>query len=441
MIFMLKNKVGSLLLLLVAVCLAGCSSVMRPPPAAAYMDSYAKDGAIGSLGLSYYAGDLENGKHENKSYSHYSYAEWWGDVNLAGYISGGYFTFGMGYQTFSPFMQMGFVSPYFGLTAWSDMNALAIPAIKSSERGALWRYSGGGMAIEQIPLNDSWKIGFTEHLSRNGREVYFVDEDCYSIGCGFPSPRHRFYTEVGGGFYVSRKIGNESKVSLEFRYGRDLDEDRNRFALTVDIWTSTGGSLGGNDVMRSMAKKNLKKMREVDAAYADSLRDENGKIDSLHTIKRQWFRIPDTSKTMSLAEHPSDSVTAVTSKGICYDEGSGSVWLQQDYGFTVFKVPVDSFDYCQQMKREILFWPSLLVGGASFLPGGMATNSTMGGLAVALGVAVAYWTVTNFVLDPEDLVPKVYPELCSEKHSREEVLAWLEQYPCRVDKQPKDAAK
>ena len=117
MIFLLKNKVGSLLLLLVAVCLAGCSSVMRPPPAAAYMDSYAKDGAIGSLGLSYYAGDLENGKHENKSYSHYSYAEWWGDVNLAGYISGGYFTFGMGYQTFSPFMQMGFVSPYFGLTA------------------------------------------------------------------------------------------------------------------------------------------------------------------------------------------------------------------------------------------------------------------------------------------------------------------------------------
>ena len=60
---------------------------------------------------------------------------------------------------------------------------------------------------------------------------------------------------------------------------------------------------------------------------------------------------------------------------------------------------------------------------------------------IGLGVSVAYWAVSNFVLDPEDLVPKVYPELCFEKHSREEVLAWLEQYPCRVDKQPKDAAK
>ena len=71
----LKNKAALLLLLLIAACLAGCSSVMRPPPAAAYMDSYAKDGAVGSFGLSYYAGDLENGRHENNSYSHYSYAE------------------------------------------------------------------------------------------------------------------------------------------------------------------------------------------------------------------------------------------------------------------------------------------------------------------------------------------------------------------------------
>ncbi len=437
-----SDRAGLLLLLLFAACLAGCSSVMRPPPAAAYMDSYAQDGAVGSLGLSYYAGDLENGRHENSSYSHYSYAEWWGDVNLASYFSGGYFTFGLGYQTFTPFLQTGFVSPYFGLTAWSNTSALVIPAIKSSERSFLWHYSGGGMAIEQIPLGDSWKIGFTEHLSRNGREFYYVDDDdCYSIGCNIPVPRHRFYTEVGGGFYVSRKIGNDSRVSLEFRYGRDVDEDRNRFALTLDIWSSTSATLGGNDVMRSMAKKNVKKMKEIDAAYADSLRDENGKIDSLHTIKRQWFRIPDTSKTMSLAEHPGDSVTAVTSKGICYDEKSGSVWLKQDYGYTAYKVPVDSFDYCQQMERRVLFWPSVLVGGASFLPGALITNSGVGGLMIGLGVSVAFWAVSNFAFDSEDLVPKVYPELCSEKHSRENVLAWLKQYPCRSEMQSQEAGK
>ena len=443
MIDLFRKDVRALLLFVVVACLAGCSSVMRPPPAAAYMDSYAKDDAVRSFAFSYYAGDLDNGKHENEQYKHYSHAEWWGDVSLANYISGGYFTFGWGVQTFTPFLQMGFVSPYFGLTTWSNTSALLIPALKSSEKGYLWNYSGGGMAIEQIPLGDNWKIGFTEHLSKNGREFYYGnDDDCYSIGCNIPAPRPRFYTEVGGGFYVSRKIGSSSKVSLEFRYGRDLDEDRNRYAVTLDIWAlSKPATLGGNDLLRKFAKNNVEKMRSVKALYIDSLYDGQGKIDSLHTIKRRWFRIPDTLHTLSLAEHPSDSVIAVTSKGVCYNEATRSVFLKQDYGNMVYELPVDSLDYCQQMERGGLFWPALEVGAISFLPGALATNSGTGGLTVAVGVGVAFWAAMRFVFDPEEVGSKVYPELCSEKHSREEVVEWFRQYPCRSETPQADAGK
>ena len=142
-----ENRIISVLLMTAVALLSGCSTITRPPPAAAYMDSYGRNDAVRSIGFSYYAGDLDNAHHENKEYSHTSYAEWWGDATFANYISGGYFTFGWGFQTFTPFLQGGFVSPYFGLNAWSNTAALvAAPMSKSSENGFMSHYSGGGMA-------------------------------------------------------------------------------------------------------------------------------------------------------------------------------------------------------------------------------------------------------------------------------------------------------
>lgn len=221
----------------------GCSSITRPPPAAAFMDSYGKKGVTIDMSFSYYAGQLDNGRHEKScdddydyscyDYTFNNYEEWWGDLQATGYWNIGYFTLGGGNQTFTPFAQLGFVSPYVGFTTWSNFY---IPA---------FQYSGGAELIEQIPLDSNWKIGFTEHISRNGREAYYGDViNCEGVcfGNGLPYPGPKFYTEIGGGFYLSRKIGTSAKIALEARYGRDLDENRNRIAITVDFWGLIGTS-------------------------------------------------------------------------------------------------------------------------------------------------------------------------------------------------------
>ena len=48
----------------------------------------------------------------------------------------------------------------------------------------------------------------------------------------FPEPHPLFYYEVGGGFFTSYNLEGTT-ISLEFRYGRDLDNKRNRFAITL----------------------------------------------------------------------------------------------------------------------------------------------------------------------------------------------------------------
>ena len=431
------------LLMALALFLAGCSSIMRPPPAAAYMDSYKKDEALNSFAVSYYAGQLDNGHHEEYNDSHKSHAEWWGDVSFTRYISGGYFTFGWGLQTLTPFLQGGFVSPYVGLTGWTGVYSFTVaPFMKSNEESSLGHYAGGGMLIEQIPLNDKWKIGFTEHISRNGRELYYVYEDGYDIE-QIPKARPRFYTEVGGGFYVSRTINEKSKISLEFRYGRDLDEKRNRFALTLDIWGfSSPIKFGGNDNMRNMAQKNIEKMKHLKTATSDSSLKQPTQAPSskqdlktleagkLHTIKRRWIRLADSNQTVSHVYQPIPTVYAVTTKGICYEEESNSVWLKQDYGSTLYRVSADSLDYCQLMERKSLFSLAFLEGILGTLIAAPITGSFPVSLAIGAGFGAGIWAIFNFGFDPEELAPNVYPELCFERHTQEQIIHWLKQFPC-----------
>ena len=114
-----------LLLITLVFFLTSCSSIMRPPPAAAFIDNYGKNDAVNSISFSYYAGQLDNGHHETTSYDHKSHAEWWGDLTLEHVFNGKYFSFGLGLQSLTPFLQAGFVSPYVGLTAWSNVFVLA----------------------------------------------------------------------------------------------------------------------------------------------------------------------------------------------------------------------------------------------------------------------------------------------------------------------------
>ena len=443
---MFMKKTQYFLLLIIAHFLASCSSIMRPPPAAAFMDSYGNNDAVNSIGFSYYAGQLDNGYHESTSYDHKSHAEWWGDLTLEHVINSKYFSFGLGFQSLTPFLQAGFVSPYVGLTGWSNIFALATnPIQKNDDDSFLIHFSGGSMLIEQIPLNDKWRLGFSEYISRNGREFYYVDdESCegISIGCKFPKPRPKFYTEIGGGIFISRKFNESGKAALEFRYGHDLDEKRNRFTITLDFWFSSSAIPGGNDLMRSFAKKNIEKKQHLKTLSIDSLQtskteNSDSKNNGLHTIKRQWIHLADSNQTTSIIFKPTDNVFAVTTKGICYDESANAVWLKQDYANTIYQVSEDSLDYCQQMERTGLFGVSLLNGLLGFLAGGQTTGSFLAAIAIGAGISTGLWAIINFGFDQEELSPKVYPELCSEKHSKEQIIEWLKQYPCGGDLQTK----
>ena len=414
----LNHWIRSFLAIALAIFLASCSSITRPPPAAAFMDSYGRNDVINSVNFSYYAGQLKNGVHDDDGHN----TEWWGDASFERFISGDYFTFGYGLQSFTPIVQAGFVSPYFGITGWGNAFAILYAPMHDSST-FFTRYSGGGMLIEQIPINDKWKLGFTQHLSRNGREI---DNGGRFRQIWIPNPEPKFYTEVGGGFYATRPIGESAKISFEFRYGRDLDEKRNRFAITIDFWGfSSPFSIGGNDELRKAAAKNLDKMKNIETASIDSAR-----TDTLHTIKRRWFRFNDSSQTISNIYTPVKNVIASTTKGICYNETTNTVWLKQDYGKMLYQVSADSIDYCQEMERKNLLGTTLLEGILGFLIAAQTTGHFPAAIAIGAGFGTGIWALFNFGFDPEELAPKVYPELCSEKHTQEQIKEWLKQYPC-----------
>jgi hypothetical protein len=437
---MLKKYLFLLLWVLFASWwLTSCSAITRPPAAASYMDSYNNDKVTMSIAASYYAGDLV--RYNADDYGAGATAEWWGDVHLTRYISGGYFTFGWGLQFYTPFLQSGFVSPYFGLTGWANLWSLTVLPISKfnennngNEQSFLDHYSGGGMIIEQIPLNDTWKLGFTQHISRNGRENTTYNK-FFNSDLNIPSPHPVFYTEVGGGFYVSKQIKEDSKISFEFRYGRDLDEKRNRFAFTFDFCFSvTPIPYGGNDIMRKYAEKNIEKMKRMNTLPKDSISKAQSnslaRTDTLHAIKRQWFRLPDSSQTLSNIYTPQKNVVAVTSREICYSEETQSVWLKQDVGNLYYQVSEDSIDYCGPTEPKSIAVVSVLEGGLFTLIGYQLTSNPGASLALGTAAAIASWGLFHFGFEPDELAPKVYPELCSEKHSKEDLIKWLKQYPC-----------
>lgn len=417
----LNHWIRSFLAIALAIFLASCSSITRPPPAAAFMDSYGRNDVINSVNFSYYAGQLKNGVRDEDGHN----TEWWGDASFERFISGDYFTFGYGLQSLTPIVQAGFASPYFGITGWGNAFAILYAPMHDSST-FFTRYSGGGMLIEQIPINDKWKLGFTQHLSRNGREI---DNGGRFRQIWIPNPEPKFYTEVGGGFYATRPIGESAKISFEFRYGRDLDEKRNRFAITIDFWGfSSSFSIGGNDELRKAAAKNLDKMKNIETASIDSAR-----TDTLHTIKRRWFRFNDSSQTISNIYTPVKNVIASTTKEICYNETTNTVWLKQDYGKMLYQVSADSIDYCQEMERKNLLGTTLLEGLLGFLIAAQTTGNFPAAIAIGAGISTGLWAIINFGFDQEELSPKVYPELCSEKHTQEQIKEWLKQYPCGGD--------
>ena len=110
---------------------------------------------------------------------------------------------------------LGGRSRYFGVQGWYGFAA--------DDRGdrvaSRMRHMGGVMLVEQYPVSENFKVGISEHISRNSYMV-IDDPGCCTFNTLYPE----IYTEFGVGTYVAYK-----GLSAEFRYGREIGAPNNRF--------------------------------------------------------------------------------------------------------------------------------------------------------------------------------------------------------------------
>ncbi|MBR3070660.1 hypothetical protein [Fibrobacter sp.] len=182
------------------------------------MNSNEKNLSGDVIGFAYYSGDLVQEVIHDKNLPGYNDErdsdEWPADFTYTHFFNYKNFSASLGLQTIVPFFQLGFVSKYIGVMGW--VGGLA-----------------GIAVMEQLPLDQDWKIGLVEHIAQNGRESRLKESDCGGgfgpTGACLGDPDPIFYTEVGIGAYLSYK-----SFAIEFRYGRDISENRNRFTFYMN---------------------------------------------------------------------------------------------------------------------------------------------------------------------------------------------------------------
>ena len=187
---------------------AGCSS--HPPSAAQFMNvKIGEDKQGGSLvvGGVLRGGDVYRGRY--KFERDYISAEGGGNLDLSFFYRYSHVVIGTNIENLSFRAFTGLRSQYIGLQIWGGGSISPV----GRENAPVF---GGLMVIEEYPIDDEIRVGVSEHLSRNG---YLVDENLgwgstYSTG---------FYNEFGIGCYLAYK-----NFSVEFRYGREIGEPRNR---------------------------------------------------------------------------------------------------------------------------------------------------------------------------------------------------------------------
>lgn len=204
-----------IVLMVCALLLVGCSS--HPPSAAQFMNMKNKSFGFGSGGT-LRTGDLYDGKCNNYDHNDYFCVEEARDLDLAFFYRIHYGVFGLSLENFTPNLHAGFLSRYVGLQgwAWTGMGAV------EERYGRGGSFYGGVMLIEELPITEKFRIGASEHISRN---VYKVDENLG--GLSFWSADA--FGEYGVGAYVSFW-----GASLEYRYGREIGKSNNRFYFTLN---------------------------------------------------------------------------------------------------------------------------------------------------------------------------------------------------------------
>ena len=212
------NRLACLLVLIVVAVLTGCSN--HPPSAAQFMNVNKNGGSL-VLGGSAFVGDVHRETYRFES--DYFDAEDYGALDISLLMRFDHFIIGASLENISICGIAGFRSQYVGLQGWG------LFATNTVDRDAV-PFSGGLMLIEEYSVNDDFRVGLSEHISRN---AYNVDENLGGIG--FYSTG--FYDEFGVGTYLTYK-----GFSLEFRYGREIDEPRNRFYFMINYAFMSGKS-------------------------------------------------------------------------------------------------------------------------------------------------------------------------------------------------------
>lgn len=227
-IFCSMKKIGFLVLFVLALLFSGCSiSTIHPPSASAFMEISEKptlyNASVSGMGGSFnntsgpvlYETDKVLKRHRSDYKWEYRDIEWNFEFNASMLKKKGYFRYGFGLDFTTPFVQAGFASDYFGLMGWSN---LCLWQLEKYEY-AYFQWGGGISLIEQLPIGDNFRMGLTQHLSRNGREAVKRVNGEFDFT---PTAAPVFYDEVGGGGYISFVPGDSTRVGIEFRYGYDL---------------------------------------------------------------------------------------------------------------------------------------------------------------------------------------------------------------------------
>ncbi len=204
------RKFCSLVFCVIALLLlfAGCSS--HPPSAAQFMNVKKNDG-IFSVGGTAFAGDLYKPYEGGRGVL----------FTLSGYGRVDAFEFGLSLETTTFLPILGLRGEYLGLQGWGFFKDVEHYNEKSR---TIW--IGGSMLIQQYPISENFKVGLSEHISNNLSAK--SDPDDY----GSFDFKNGYYPEFGIGTYLTYK-----GFSIEFRYGREIGEPRNRFYFMTNYGT------------------------------------------------------------------------------------------------------------------------------------------------------------------------------------------------------------
>lgn len=205
------NWLACLFVLLVVAVLAGCSN--HPPSAAQFMN--ARNGINFVVGGAVRTGNLDNRKIPGRDDESVSYEEgyWNTDLTLSFVVP--YAVVALNLEDYTYRTIMGGRSQYFGAQGWYGF---AIDERRDGTSSRM-RHVGGVMLVEQYPVSENFKVGISEHVSRNSYMV-IDDPGCCTFNTLYPE----IYPEFGVGAYVVYK-----GFSAEFRYGREIGAPNNRF--------------------------------------------------------------------------------------------------------------------------------------------------------------------------------------------------------------------